>query len=132
MYELQLDWTFYADTHKINFSRDREDYGGSETTYEKLSSSASMCAGYNFISFFRKLFLKKLDKTVLKMCTTHSWMRLIEISSMEFSGAAEVPQSRGKLIFKKSSCYVSAQKSISIAKNCVDRNKIKKLSTIDN
>ena len=29
----------------------------------------------------------------------HSWMRLVESSNTEVSGASEVPQSRGKLIF---------------------------------
>ena len=29
----------------------------------------------------------------------HSWMRLVEYSNTGVSGASEVPQSRGKLIF---------------------------------
>ena len=40
-------------------------------------------------------------KNDLKKFNTHSWMRLVKNSNMEVSGASEVPQSRGKLIFSE-------------------------------
>jgi len=55
----------------------------------------------------------------------HSWMHLVESSNMEVSCASEVPQSRGKLIFRKSSCCVFVQKLISLVKICVDRDQSK-------
>ena len=33
------------------------------------------------------------------LVSPHSWMRLVESFNTEVSGASEVPQSRGKLIF---------------------------------
>ena len=38
-------------------------------------------------------------KNLPEKITMRSWMRLIENSNTEVSGASEVPQSRGKLIF---------------------------------
>ena len=40
----------------------------------------------------------------------HSWMRLVESSNTEVSGASEVPQSRGKLIFFRSPAAVFCSK----------------------
>ena len=39
----------------------------------------------------------------------HSWMRLVERFNTEVSGASEVPQSRGKLIFYEAKllCFCS-------------------------
>ena len=36
---------------------------------------------------------------IMVLGSPHSWMRLAENSNMDVSGASEVPQSRGKLIF---------------------------------
>ena len=47
-------------------------------------------------------------------------LRLVESSNTNVSGASEVLLSRGKLILRKSSCCVFAQKVISIVKMCVD------------
>ena len=44
-----------------------------------------------------ELFLKNRWKNNQHF-SPHSWMRLVESSNTEFSGASEVPQSRGKLI----------------------------------
>ena len=44
----------------------------------------------------------------------HSWMRLIKRSNTGVSSASEVPQSCGKLIFRKPICCAFAQKLISI------------------
>ena len=55
----------------------------------------------------------------------HSWMRLVESSNTEVSGASEVPQSRGKYFFRKSSCCAFAQKLISLVKNCFGRDQSK-------
>ena len=38
-------------------------------------------------------------KNDLNKIITHNWMRLVKSSNREVSGASEVPQSRGKLIF---------------------------------
>ena len=59
-------------------------------------------------------------KNDLHFFTTHSWMRLVESSNTEVSGASEVPQTCSKLIFRKSSCCVFTQKLISLVKYCVD------------
>ena len=98
---IQLDWTSETDTLKINLPQDREGYDGSETTYEKLSARRiQLCGDPSSIFIFWAI--------------PHSWMRLVESSSTDVSGASEVPQSRGKLILKKPSCCVFAQKIISI------------------
>ena len=55
-----------------------------------------------------------------------SWMRLIESSNVDVSGASEVPQSRGKLIFLEVQLYcVFAQKLISLVKIRVNRDRSK-------
>jgi len=36
---------------------------------------------------------------IMMLASTHSWMRLVKSSNMDVSGASEVSQSRGKLIF---------------------------------
>ena len=56
---------------------------------------------------------------IMVLGSPHSWIRLVKSSNMEVSGASEVPQSRGKLFFRKPSCSVSDQKLISID---LDRN----------
>ena len=35
----------------------------------------------------------------MELGSRHSWMRLVESSNTEVSGASKVPQSRGKLLF---------------------------------
>ena len=35
---------------------------------------------------------------IMVLGSPHSWMRLVESSNMDISGASEVPQSRGKTI----------------------------------
>ena len=55
----------------------------------------------------------------------HSWMRLVESSNTEISDASEVPQSRGKLNFRKSSFRVFAQKLILLVRFRVDRDRSK-------
>ena len=60
-----------------------------------------------------------------KKITTHSWMRLVESCHAEVSSTSEVPQSHGKLIFRKSICCVFAQKLFSLVKNRVDRDRSK-------
>ena len=75
----------------------------------------------NFIfSFFGELF-KKIDKKCPKIVARHSWMRLVESSNTDVSGAFEVLQSGMKLFFRKPSCCVFAQKSIAIDK--IDLNR---------
>ena len=51
---------------------------------------------------------------IVELESWHRFMRLVESSNTEVSGASEVPQSRGKLFFQKPSCCVFAQKSMSI------------------
>ena len=51
-------------------------------------------------SFFGELFLEKICSNFF---ARHSWMRLVESSNAEISGASEVPQSHRKLFFRKSS-----------------------------
>ena len=45
----------------------------------------------------------------MELVSPHSWMRLVESSIAEVSGASEVPQSRGKLIFQEAQllCFCS-------------------------
>ena len=47
------------------------------------------------LPFSGELFLKIGENALFFV--PHSWMRLVEISNMEVSGASEVLQSRGKL-----------------------------------
>ena len=45
---------------------------------------------------------------IMVLGSPHSWMRLGESSNTDVSDASEVPQSRGKLLFRKSSCCIFA------------------------
>ena len=122
---LQLDWTSWADAHKINLPWDCEGYDRLEYTDEKLSTRRiHWCKIKFYIFFFEELFLK-IDGKCPNFLTTHSLMRLFESSNTEVWGGSEVPQSRGKLFFRKSSCCVFARKSISLVKIRVDRDRSK-------
>ena len=62
---------------------------------------------------------------IMVLCASHSWMSLAESSNMEVSGASEVPQSRDKLFFSKSSCCVlleNQSRSTKIMSIEIDRN----------
>ena len=50
-----------------------------------------------YLLFWR--VIKKIDENDLIFFTPHNLIRLVENSNTEVSGAYEVPQSRGKLIF---------------------------------
>ena len=54
----------------------------------------------------------------------HCWMRLVESSNREVSGASEVHQSHGKLIFQKVQLLCFCSKLISLVKVRVDQNTI--------
>ena len=64
-------------------------------------------------------------KNARKKCSLHTWMRLVESSNMEVSGASEVPQYRGKLIFYEVQLLCFCSKLISLVKNCVDQDRLK-------
>ena len=51
---------------------------------------------------------------IMELGSPQIWICLVKSSNTEVSGASEVPQSHGKLIFRKLSCCVFAQKLISI------------------
>ena len=52
----------------------------------------------SYFHFWR--VIKKIEETCpKKIVARHSWIRLVESSNTEVSGASEGPQSRGKLIF---------------------------------
>ena len=69
---------------------------------------------------------------IMELGSRHSCMRIVKISNTEVSGASEVPQSRGKLIFFwKPSCYDFAWKSISIDLDWSQSISIGVLSTSD-
>ena len=63
-----------------------------------LDEALPMVWGKFLYFFFGELFLKK-DEKWPNFFTTYSWMRLVERSNTEVSGASEVPQSRGKWFF---------------------------------
>ena len=54
---------------------------------------------------------------IVELGPWHSWMCLVKSSNAEDSGAFEVPQSRGKLIFSEAQLLCFAQKLISIDLN---------------
>ena len=109
---VQLDWPSEMDTLKINLPRDQDNYGGSETTYEKISarriqicgesSSIFVFLGPHRFSFASSKALTRRSQVLLKcLSLTANWF------------------------FRKSSWCVLARKMISLVKIRVDRDRSK-------
>ena len=112
----QLDWPSETDKLKKNLPRDQKGCDGFKTTYKKISTRRiKLCCNpssiFNSQGYFWRITAQIL---IMERVSRHSFMRLVESSNTEDSGASEVPQSHGKLFFGKPSCCVFAQKPISI------------------